>query len=84
MDKCIRDAQPQVGEEILAYEEDVAVLTDTIVELQDAAIRWFNAIRRYGMKINTARGKTEFMAIKQEGQEYDLFVGDRKIYQTET
>jgi len=36
------------------------------------------------MKINTARGKTEFMQMSRWKQEHNIYTGADKIYQTDS
>ena len=84
MDKCIRDTEPQEYQEILAYADDVAVIVDTIGELQETANRWNLSTEENGMRINTTKGKTEFMHISRRREEYDVYIGEDKIHQTET
>lgn len=83
MDKCIRDTHPQGNQEVFAYADDMAVIVDTIGELQDAANKWLFSTKRNGMKINTARGKTEFMPVSRGGQDYDVYIGENKVNQAE-
>ena len=56
MDKCIRDTNPQPDHQVLAYADDVAVMVDSIEELQDVARAWISIMNTNGMNINTAKG----------------------------
>ena len=84
MDKCIRDTEPGEHKEIFAYADDVAVTVDSVNQLQAVANRWNTSMNGKGMKINTAKGKTEFMQMGLERQEYDIYLGESKICQTES
>ena len=81
MDKCIRETNPQPNQQVLAYADDVAVMVDTIQELQDAASSWLSTMTNNGMSINTAKGKTEFMYISRRREEFDVYMCDRKLHQ---
>ena len=81
MDKCIRDTNPQPSHQVLAYADDVAVMVDSIQELQDVASTWVSTMRSNGMSINTAKGKTEFMHISRRREEFEVYMEDRKLHQ---
>ena len=83
MDRCIRDLGPYEGETLM-YADDVAVVADTINQVQDIAGRWYNVTKNRGMKMNTNAGKTELMVIAREEQEYDVYVGEDRIGQSES
>ena len=54
---------------------------DTIQELQDVASTWFSTMRNNGMRINTAKGKTEFMHISRRRAGFGVCMGDVTINQ---
>ena len=84
MDKGTRDTEPGEHQEIFAYADDVAVTVDSVNQLQAMANRWNTIMNGNGVKINTAKGKTEFMQMGRERQEYDIYMGESRICQTES
>ena len=81
MDKCIRKINPQLNKQGLAYVDDVAVMADTIHELQEVASTWLSTMTNNGMSINTAKRKTEFLYINRRKEELDVYMEDRKLHQ---
>ena len=67
-----------------AYADNVAVTVDSVNQLQAVANRWNTSMNGNGMKINTAKGKTEFMQMGRELREYDIYMREGKICQTES
>ena len=82
MDKCVRDTKPQPSHQVLAYADDVAVMVDTVQELHDGASAWVSTMSTIGMRINTAKGKTEFMYISRGREKFCVYVEDKKLHQT--
>ena len=82
MDKCIRETIPGQNQEVLAYADDVAVMTDSIQDLQEIASTWKSTMKNNGMSINTAKGKTEFMHISRNREEFDLYMDEKRLHQT--
>ena len=82
MDKCIRETNPGQNQEVLAYADDVAVMTDSIQELQEVANTWKSTMKNNGMSINTAKGKTEFMHISRHQEEFDVYMEEKRLHQT--
>ena len=73
MDSCFRDiGVSEHGEETLSYADDVAVVTDTIMDLPEILNKWHAGVIENGMKINTARGKTEFMMVSRRDEQYEI------------
>ncbi len=58
---------------MLAYADDVAVVTDNNKELQEAMRRWTDVLKRRGMKIS--KTKTEVMSNGRQREELDVFSG---------
>ena len=82
MDSCFRDVGVGGhGEETLAYADDVAVVTDSVIALQEIVNKWHSGMTRNGMKINTACGKTEFIAVGRRDEQYDIMMEQEKIGQ---
>ena len=81
MDKCIRETSPGQNQEVLAYADDVVVMTDNIQELQEVASAWVSTMKSNGMSINTARGKTEFMRISRRQEEFDVYMEEERLHQ---
>ena len=54
-EKCIRDTNPQPNQQVLACANDVAVMADTIQQLQDVANSWLSRMDEKGMTINRAK-----------------------------
>ena len=84
MDKCIRETNPQPNQQVLAYADDVAVMMDTVQELQDVASSWLTTMTNNGMSINTAKDNTEFMYISRRREEFDVYMGCRKLNQADS
>ena len=82
MDDCIREVGVgELGEETLVYADDVAVVTDTVDRLQELVNIWNRGMSLKGMKINTGKGKTEFIAVSRREEEYEIRVGEQRIQQ---
>ena len=84
MNKFIKETNPQPNQQVLAYADDVAVMMDTVQELQDVASSWLATMTNNGMSINTANGKTEFMYISRRREECDVYRGYRKLNQADS
>ena len=81
MDKCLRDIRAgAVGEETVMYADDVAVIADSVA---DVASRWWLRMKANGMRINTRKGKTELVAIARTAEQFDVYMEENKINQTE-
>ena len=84
MDSCARDlGAAESSVETLMYANDVAVIPNSIEEIQSVAHSWYEGTKQNGMKINTRIGKTESMAISRSPKQYDAFIGEDKINQTD-
>ena len=84
MDSCARDlGVAESSVETLMYADDVAVIANSIEEIQSVANSWYEGTKQNGMKINTRIGKTEIMAISRSPNQYDVFIGEDKINQTD-
>ena len=81
MDKCIRGTNPQANHQVLPYADDVALLVNSVQELQDVARAWVSTMNAHGMRINTAKGKTEFMHISRKREDFDVYMEDKKLHQ---
>ena len=80
MDLCFRDiGVGEHREEALAYADDV--VTDTVVDLQEIMNKWHAGVTENGMKINTARDKTEFMMVSRRDEQYEIEMGLENIGQ---
>ena len=75
---------PQPNQQVLAYADDVAVMMDTVQELQDVASSRLTTMTNNGMSMNTAKGKTEFMYISCRREEIDVYMGCRKLNQADS
>ena len=85
MDSCVRDiGAAENSVEILMYADDVAVIANSIEEMQSVANSSYEGTKQNGMKINTRMGKTEFMVISRNLDHYDVFVGQDEINQLDT
>ena len=56
---CISEGNLQRNEQVLAYADDVALIVDTIQELQDVTSSWLSTMTNKGMSINMTKGNTE-------------------------
>ena len=85
MDRCIRDVRIGLNnEETLMYADDVAVIANTVTEVQDVATRWWQGMAQNGMKINTAKGKTEVVLIsRNRHQPVEVYMGENKLNQAD-
>ena len=81
MDKCSRDTNPQPSYQVLAYADDVKVMVDSIQKLQDVASAWVTTVNCNVMQINTAKGKTELMYITRRGEEFDVYMENKRLHQ---
>ena len=72
------------SQEVLVYADNVAVVLDTDQELQNVASTWASSIKNNGMKINTAKGKTEFMHIGRTKRELDICMDSERLHQAES
>ena len=52
--------------------DDVAVLVDSVDEIQATANAWQRGMKQNGMVIKTHRGKSEPMALSSNIEEYDV------------
>ena len=43
-----------------------------------------DGMNQNGMKINTAKGKTEFMPVSRRREEYDVYIADSKVNQAKS
>ena len=60
-------------------------MMDTVQELQDVASSWLTTMTNNGMSINTAKGKmTKFMYISRRREEFDVYMGCRKLNQADS
>ena len=77
MDKCMRNiGVGRYYEETLAYADDVALVADSITDLQGILNQWHHEMSQKGMKINISKGKTEFVPISRISEEYDVYLGE--------
>ena len=84
MDKCLRDIRTEhCREETVMYADDVVAIADSAVDIQDVASRWWNGMKANGMKINTKKGKTEYVVVSRTPELYDIYMEHNKINQTE-
>ena len=82
MDHCMREVNSgENEEETLAYADDVAVVTNNITDLERVADKWYQVMRQNDMKINTGRGKTEFMSVSRRNEEFDISIGGNRVNQ---
>ena len=73
MDKCMRNTGVgRFHEETLAYADDVAVIADSITDLQEILHKWRQEMSHKGMKTNVRKEKTEYMSISRIIEEYDV------------
>ena len=83
MNKCIRDVKiGDNGEETLLYADDVVVMANSKTNIQDVANRWWHAMNKNDMKINTQKGKTEVLVISMNSRHTcDVLIGQNKVNQ---
>ena len=75
MDRCVRDVgHGHVGWETQMYADDVAVITESVDDLQEVANRWYQAADGTGMKINTRAGKTKVVIISRKKEECNIYM----------
>ena len=83
MDSCARDlGVAESSVETLLHGDDVAVIANSIEEIQGVANSWYEGTKQNGMKINIRIGKTEIMATSRSPNQYDVFIGEDKVNQT--
>ena len=84
MDKCLRDIRTGINnEETVMYADDVVVFADTVDDIRNVANRWSLGMKANGMKVNTKKGKTEFLVVSRSPQQHDIYMDQNKINQTE-
>ena len=72
---CMREARiGEGGEETFVYADNVAMMVDSAVVLQNIVDMWNLAMTQKGMKINTARCKTEM-------EEFNINMGEEQANQ---
>ena len=82
MDRCLKEICKVEEKEItLAYADDVAVVTGTLEDLQEAMTRWNDTMNTMGMKINTQ--KTEIMKVARIKEECNVYIENLKLNQTD-
>ncbi|KAL7632233.1 UNVERIFIED_CONTAM: hypothetical protein RMT77_017449 [Armadillidium vulgare] len=82
MDRCIREVD--MGDElgvVLAYADDIAVVTRNRETLQQAMERWGDVFRREGMRVN--KGKTEVMRIARGQEEVVVMLDGVRLVETQ-
>jgi len=85
MDKCLRDIRTGINnEETVMYADDVVVFADTVDDIRNVANRWSLGMKANGMKVNTKKGKTEFLVVSRSSQQHDIYMNQNKINQTES
>ena len=80
MDSCARDSG--VTESSMCA-DDVAVIANSIEEIQSVANSRYEGTKQNGMKISKRMGKTEIMAITVSPNQYDVFIRQDKVNQTD-
>ena len=84
MDKCLRDIGPGMyGEETIMYADDVAVIADSITDIQEVANRLWFGMKANGMKVNTTKGKTELVVVSRILELHGIYMDYYKINQME-
>ena len=63
--------------------DDVVVFADTVDDVRNVANRWSLGMKANGMKVNTKKGKTEFLVVSRSPQQHDIYMDQNKINQTE-
>ena len=85
MDKCLRDIRTGINnEETVMYADDVVVFADTVDDIRNVANRWSLGMKANGMKVNTKKGKTEFLVVSRSPQQHDIYMDQNKINRTES
>ena len=85
MDKCLRDIRTGINnEETVMYADDVVVFADMVDDIRNVANRWSLGMKANGMKVNTKKGKTEFLLVSKSPQQHDIYIDQNKINQTES
>ena len=80
MDMCVRDAgYGHVGEEKIMVADDVAVITESVDDLQKVANIWYQAADGNGTKINAKLGKTEVIMISRRQEECNVYLSNMKL-----
>ena len=59
------------------------LIVDSVADVQDVASRWWLGMKSNGMRINTRKGKTELVVIARTSEQYDIYMEENKINQTE-
>ena len=83
MHKCLRDIRTGINnEETVMYADDVVVFADSVDDIRNVANRWWLGMKSNGMKVNTKKGKTEFLVVSRSPQQHDIYMDQNKINQT--
>ncbi len=82
MDRCLKEVCVREDKEItLAYADDVAVVTGSQQDLQEAMTRWNDVLNREGMRMN--KQKTEIMKVGRIKEECNIYIENVKLKQTD-
>ncbi len=65
----------------MAHADDVAVVTGTLEDLQEAMTRWNGTLNRMGMKMN--KQKTEIMKVGRIKEECNVYIENLKLKQSD-
>ena len=57
-------------------------MVDSTQELQDVESAWVSTMNTNGMRMITAKGRTELMHISRRREEFDMYMEDKKLHQT--
>ena len=84
MDKCMRIIRVgRYHEETLVYTDGMAVVEDSITDLQNILHQWHQEMSHKRMKIYISNGKTGFISITRISEEYNVYLGSNKLSQVE-
>ena len=78
MDSCLKEICT-TDETTFAYADDVAVITASIIKLQEAMDRWNNVLNEKGLRVN--KNKTEVMKISRRNEECNIQIENHRLNQ---
>ena len=69
--------------ETIMYADDVAVIVDSITDIQEIANRWWFGMNANGMKVNITKGKAELVIVPRIPELHEIYMDDYTINQME-
>ena len=67
--------------QFLVYADDVAVMVNSIQEVQDVTSAQVTTMNTNEMRVNAAKESKDFLYISRSSDEFDLYMEDKKLHQ---